>query len=220
MAALDGGVPVRLGGGACCLRLPGESLGGSQLGGHLLGGGVSVGAPLVGLGGALLGGGRAGLGGRGALLGGGPDGFDLGLGGGRVGHRVDGLAEPAGDVGDPVGFGAQQAQQFRAGHLGHRHRVVGVGRASGPGLGGGQAAALAPGRHAGVPASFAVLRRAARPGRGGGGLGAAGVLAHGPGRRSGVSLAIGSPSCWLVSSLPYFVTFSIYMRRNVTKRSN
>ena len=90
--------------------------------GHVLRGRVGLGAPLVGLGRTLLGGGRTGLGGHGALLGGRADGFHLGFSGGRVGHRLDGLAQSVGDAGDPVGFGTQQAQQFRAGHLGHRHR--------------------------------------------------------------------------------------------------
>jgi len=57
--------------------LLGPGLGG-ELGGHLLRDGVGLRAPLVGFGGALLGGGRAGFGGDGTLLGGRPDGLDLG----------------------------------------------------------------------------------------------------------------------------------------------
>ncbi len=74
----------------------------------------------------------AGLGGGqlcGHPLGGREDGFHLGFDGGRVGYRLDGLAEPGCDVGDPVGFGAQQAQQFRAGDPGLGHGSVGVGQA-------------------------------------------------------------------------------------------
>ena len=70
-----------------------------------------------------------------APLGGGADGFDLGFSGGPVGHRLHSLAEPVGDAGDPVDFGAQQAQQLRAGRPGHRHRLLSVSRAGrGPGV--------------------------------------------------------------------------------------
>ena len=41
------------------------------------------------------------------------DGFRPGFG-----RRLDGLAQAFGDAGDPVGL---CMQQFRAGHLGHRH---------------------------------------------------------------------------------------------------
>ena len=198
----DGGVPVGFGGGdprggvlagrlgrrrpgrprrgAGRLGLVGALLGGGQLGGHLLGRGVGFRAPLVCLGGPLLGGGGPGLGGGGALLGRGAGGFDLGLGGGRVGQGRDGVAEPPGDARHPVGFGAQQAQQFRAGYPGVRHRLVGVGRAGrGSGRGGGQAAAFPPRGDLGVAAAFAVLRGPAWPGGRGDGLRAAGVVAGG-----------------------------------------
>jgi hypothetical protein len=86
------------------------------------------------------------------LLGNRPDGFHLGLGGGRVSHHLDGLAQTIGDAGDPVSLGAQRTQQFRAGHLGY---VTGLSVSAAlvgvvAGLG-GQAAALAPGRDLGVP---------------------------------------------------------------------
>ena len=85
------------GGGASCLGLIGARLGRAQLGGHFLGGRVGPSAPLIPL--------------RGALLGGGANGFHLGFGGGgRVGDRLDGRAELGCDVGDSVGFNAQQAQ--------------------------------------------------------------------------------------------------------------
>ena len=139
---LDSSGPVVFGGGAGCLGLLGAGLGAGEPCGDFLCGGVGLRAPLVGLGGVLLGGGGAGFGGGGALLGGRADGFDLGFGGGRVGCCLDGVAQPGGDVGDPVGFGAQEAQQFRAGDPGHGHRCVGVGRAGRvPGRRGGQAAA-------------------------------------------------------------------------------
>jgi hypothetical protein len=178
---LGGGVPVGFGCDEGGMRLGGAGLGCGQLGGHLLGGSVGLSAPLVGLGRTLLSGGRAGFSSGGTLLGGGADGFHLGFGGGRVCHGLDGLAEPGGDVGDPVGFGVQQAQQFRAGYPGHGHGSVGVGRTGcDPGCSGGQAAAFPPGGDFGVPAAFAVFRGAARPGREGCGLGAAGVLARVP----------------------------------------
>jgi hypothetical protein len=88
---LDSSVPVGGGGGAGCVGLVGAGLGGGQLGGDLFGNGVGFRAPLVSFGGALLGGGA------------------YGFGGGRVCDRLDGIAEPCGDVGDPVGFGAQLA---------------------------------------------------------------------------------------------------------------
>jgi hypothetical protein len=170
----DCGVAIGFGGGAGCFSLVGAGLGGVHPRGHLLRGGLGIGAPLAGFGGALLGGGRAGFGGGRALLGSRADGFHLGFSGGRVGHRLDGLAQPVGDAGNSVGLGAQRAQQIHAGHPGHRHGAVSVGRAGdGAGLRGGQVAALAPGRDLGVPASFAVLGRAARPGRRGCGLAAA-----------------------------------------------
>lgn len=103
----DGSIAVGFRGRAGRVRLVGHGLRGGQLRGHLLRGRVSLGAPLVG------------LGDRGALLRSSVDGFDLGLGRGRVGHRVDGLAQSIGDVGHPVGFGAQQTQQFRS----HDRRV-------------------------------------------------------------------------------------------------
>jgi Major Facilitator Superfamily len=68
-------------------------LGGGQFLAHLLGGVVGLGAELVRLGGAALGVRRLGLGGRGALLGGGTDRLHLGLGGGRVGQYVDPLPQ-------------------------------------------------------------------------------------------------------------------------------
>jgi len=203
---LDRGVPVGVGGRAGGLGLLGAGLGGSELGGHLLRGGVGLRAPLAGFGGALLGGGRAGFGGGGALLGGRPDGFHLGFGGGRVGDRLDGLVEPGGDVGDPVGFGAQQAQQFRAGDPGHGYRRVGIGR--GPGRRGGQAPAFPPGGDLGVTASLAVFRGAARPSGGRRGRGAAGVLARVPGR-GGSGIAAGHRRASFVlfdTSRTYLVT--------------
>ena len=129
----DSRVPVGLGLRAVLPGLLGALLGGGQLAGHLLGGGVGFRAPLALLGGPLLGRGRPGLGGGCALLGGCAGGFDLGLGGGRVGQGRDGVAELPGDPLHPVGFGAQQAQQFRAGDPGVGHRLVGVGRRDGPG---------------------------------------------------------------------------------------
>ncbi len=146
---LDASVTGDTGGVTSRLGLTDAGLRGDQLRGHLLRGCVSLHAPLVGLGRSLLGSGRAGLGDRGALLGGGADGFHLGSG--RIGHRLHRVAEPVSDTGYPVRFGAQQAQQFRAGHLGCGHRGVGGGGASGgPVRGGGQATALPPGGDIGV----------------------------------------------------------------------
>jgi hypothetical protein len=100
-----------------------------------------------------------------------------------VGHRRESFAEPVGDVGDPVGFGVKQAQQFQAGHLGpssrgYRHRP---GR---PWLRPGRrlAAALGPGRHTVVAASFTALRKVGLPCRGGSELSAARMLARVPNR--------------------------------------
>jgi hypothetical protein len=106
----------------------GAGLGDGHLRGHLLRGRVGLRAPLLSFGGALLGGGA--------------DGFHLGFGGGRVDDCLDGLAEPGGDVGDPVGFGALQAQQFSAGDPGNVTEVsVSAGLAAFP------AAAAARRRH-------------------------------------------------------------------------
>ena len=160
----DGRVPVGLGLRPGFPGLLSALLGGGQLAGHLLGRGVGFGAPLAFLGCPLLGGGGPGLGGGGALFCGGAGGFYFGFGGGRVGQGRDGVAELPGDALDPVGFGAQQAQQFRAGYPG-----VVTGRSvsaagGGPGLGGGQAAAFPPRGDLGVAAALAVLGRPARPG--------------------------------------------------------
>jgi hypothetical protein len=87
---------------------------GGQFLAHLLGV-VGFSAELVSLGGAALGGCRTGLGGGGALLGGGTDRFHLSLGGGGVGEDVDPVAKVGARGGDPVGFGAQRPQQRRAG---------------------------------------------------------------------------------------------------------
>ena len=198
---------VDYGRGACCLGLVGAGLGGGQLRGHLLGGGVGLSAPLVGLGGALLGGGRAGFGGGGALLGGRADGFHLGFGGGRVGHRLDGLPESVGDFGYPVGFGAQQAQQFRASYPGHGHRSISVSRAGrDPGRRGRQATAFPPSGDLGMPSSLAVFGRAARPGRHRRGRGAAGVLACVSGRGGSGGerphLVVSGSVIWLSAGLP------------------
>jgi hypothetical protein len=92
----DSGFPVGLG-------LGGTGLGGGQKFAHLLGGGVGVGGERLSLGGSLFGGRGPGFCGGGPLLGGGPDSFHLGLGGGRVGHGGDGLLQLFGDPGDPVG---------------------------------------------------------------------------------------------------------------------
>jgi hypothetical protein len=66
-----GGVAVGLGGLGALLGRVRAVLGGGQFLVHLLGGGVGLGAELVRLGGAALGVCRLGLGGHGALLGGG-----------------------------------------------------------------------------------------------------------------------------------------------------
>jgi hypothetical protein len=116
------GVPVGFGDGAGCLRPACAGQGGIQLHGHLLRGGLGVSAPLVSFGGELPGGGLAGFGG-GPLLGSRADGFHLGFGLGRVGHRLDRLPQPAGDTGDPISLGTQRTQQFRARHLGHLYRM-------------------------------------------------------------------------------------------------
>jgi len=63
------------------------------------------------------------LGSGGPLLSGGM--HRLHLDGGRVGHRRDSVAQPVRDPGHPVSLGAQRAQ-FRAGHPGHGHRLLGV----------------------------------------------------------------------------------------------
>jgi hypothetical protein len=140
-------------------------------------------AELVGLGGTALGGCRFGFGGGGAQLGGGADGLHLGLGGGRVGQSVGPVAQVGAERGDPVGFRAQGAQQFRAGHLGHGHRAGVVGRAEhGAALLGSQPAAFPPCRYAGVAAPGAVFWRAAGTFGRGGGLPAPRELAHRAGR--------------------------------------
>lgn len=57
-----------------------------------------------------------------------------------------------------VDSSARLTQHFGAGHLGHRHGIISVSRASpGTGLGGGQAAAFLPRGDLGVSASIAVL---------------------------------------------------------------
>jgi hypothetical protein len=61
----------------------------------------------------------------GALLSGDADGFELGLGGGRVGHVPNGLNQPHGDVGNSVGFGLQQVQQPCASHPDRCQQIVG-----------------------------------------------------------------------------------------------
>jgi hypothetical protein len=75
-----------------------------------------------------------GLGSGRALLGSRADGFHLSFGGGRVSYRLDGLAQPVSDAGDPVSLDTQCAEQFRARQLRNRHGAVGVGRAGGAGL--------------------------------------------------------------------------------------
>jgi hypothetical protein len=133
---------------------------------HVLGGLVGLGAELVGLAGALLGGGRPRLGGSGALLGGSPHGLQLDLGGGRVAHGDDRLAEPVGDPGHLVRLGAQRAQQLGAGHLGHRHRLLGVSvRGHRAALLGVQPAPLPPRAHLVVAGVGTVLAWPSRSGR-------------------------------------------------------
>jgi hypothetical protein len=174
-----GGVAVGFGGLGTLLGGAGAVLGGGQFLADLLDGGIRIGPELVGFGGTALGLRRLGLGGRGALLGGGTDRLHLGLGGGRVGQDIDPVPRVGAERGDPVGFGAQRAQQFRAGHLGHGHRAGVVGRADhGAVLLGGQAAAFPPRRYADVAAPGAVLWRTAGILGRGGGLPASRVLAR------------------------------------------
>jgi len=89
----------------------------------------------------------------------------------------------------PIGASNRRAgpEQFRAGRPGHRHGIIRAERAGqDPGLGSGQAAAPAPRRDLGVPASFTILRGTPRTCRRGYGLSTARVLARVP---SGTRLA-------------------------------
>ena len=203
---VDSGVPVGLG-------LGGPGLGGGQQFAHLFGGGVGVGAERLGLGGPLFGGRGPGFRGGGPLFGGGPDSFDLGLGGGWVGDSGDGLPQPVGDPGDPVGLGAQLPQQLRTGDPGHGDGLFGPGGRSAC-FGGGQAAALPPGGDLGVAAAFAVLRGLPGPVAGAAGNSQPGNLHN--------ELAVAAAMLVMASSpaIPFYSSIlPVFVARGDTKRN-